>query len=74
MTTHDEDKPQRCFKETDYEALAKDICDRYPEEAARHNSDKDVLLSFIDIVLKEGRGTINPKFMIEAIKAELIRR
>lgn len=58
----------------DLKVLAKDICDRHPNQVKAYLHGKTVLGFFIGKIMVETKGTVNPKMMSDALIAELETR
>lgn len=67
-------KPPLLCIEPDFKALAKDICDRHPNQVKAYAQGKTVLGFFIGQIMKASRGTVNPKMMSDALIVELESR
>lgn len=67
--------PPYAYLEPDYKALAKDVCDKNPNQVADFKIGKVGLLGFfMSIIMKEKRGAINPHLVKAALIKELDSR
>lgn len=56
------------------EKLAKDVCDRHPKQVEAYKGGKCLLGFFLGIIMKEQRGSVNPRLVSDALIKELDSR
>jgi Asp-tRNA(Asn)/Glu-tRNA(Gln) amidotransferase B subunit len=67
-------KPPQLGDNADYNLLAKDVCNRFPDKAELYREDKAALQSLLKIIMTETKGRANPGLVTSALKRELERR
>jgi aspartyl-tRNA(Asn)/glutamyl-tRNA(Gln) amidotransferase subunit B len=60
--------------EPDYEKLAKEACDAYPNQVKGYKIGKGTLGFFVGMIMKVTRGAANPSKVSEALRKELDSR
>jgi Asp-tRNA(Asn)/Glu-tRNA(Gln) amidotransferase B subunit len=66
--------PPQLYIPPDYNLLAIDVCDRFPDKVELYRQDKTALRFLLGVIMKETRGCANPGLVSSALEKELERR